>query len=176
MAKKDSTDKTVEKEEKLHDSVAKDTESEETVLFVDECAEAKKAAEEYKDMAQRIQAEFDNYRKRNVESVRIAREDGKEDVLAVLLGVIDNFERGLNALDEVSKPGVELIYKQVLSILDKFEVKEIEALGKAFDPQYHHAIAQCEDAERANSVVEVFQKGYIRKNKVLRPSLVKVAQ
>ena len=163
-------------EENDSETVAEDTELEGTIEIVDEVAEAQTAAEEYKGMAQRIQAEFDNYRKRNVESVRIAREDGKEDVLTALLSVLDNFERGLNALDEQSKPGVELIYKQVLSILDKFDVKEIEALGKPFDPQFHHAIAQCEDAENANTVVEVFQKGYIRKNKVLRPTLVKVAQ
>ena len=176
MAKKESSDSTITIEENPAENVAEDTEIEGTIEIIDECAEAKKAADEFKDLAQRIQAEFDNYRKRNLEAVKTAREEGKEDVLTALLSVLDNFERGLNALDENAKPGVELIYKQVLSILDKFEVKEIEALGKPFDPQYHHAIAQCEDAEKANTVVEVFQKGYIRKNKVLRPALVKVAQ
>ena len=176
MAKKESSEKEKIIEEKPEENVAEDTELEGTIEIIDEVAEAQKAADEFKDLAQRIQAEFDNYRKRNAESVRVAREDGKEDVLTALLSVLDNFERGLNALDEKSKPGVELIYKQVLSILDKFEVKEIEALGKPFDPAFHHAIAQCEDADHANTVVEVFQKGYLRKNKVLRPSLVKVAQ
>ena len=176
MTKKDSSDMDIKIEENEPETVAEDTEIEGTIEIVDEVAEAQKAVEEYKLMAQRIQAEFDNYRKRNVDAVRVSREEGKEDVLTALLSVLDNFERGLNALDAQSKPGVELIYKQVLSILDKFEVKEIEALNKPFDPQFHHAIAQCEDAEKANTVVEVFQKGYIRKNKVLRPSLVKVAQ
>ena len=92
------------------------------------------------------------------------------------MSVVDNLERGIDAVDESAKAGVQLIYKQVVSLLNKFDVCEIDALDKPFDPIYHHAIAQCEDAERANMVVEVFQKGYIRKNKVLRPSLVKVAQ
>ena len=175
MAKKESI-KDEPIVENPEETVSEDTELEGNIEIIDEVAEAQKAADEFKDMAQRLQAEFDNYRKRNLESVRIAREDGKEDVLIVLLPVLDNFERGLNALDETAKHGVELIYKQVLSILEKYEVKEIEALGKPFDPQFHHAIAQCDDPEKANVVVEVFQKGYIRKNKVLRPSLVKVAQ
>lgn len=174
MTKKES----INEEPILEDSkitVSEDTETDDMVV-IDECAEAKKAAEEYKDLAQRIQAEFDNYRKRNVEAVRIAREDGKEDVLSALFAVIDNFERGINAVDESARSGVELIYKQVTSLLEKFEVKEIDALNQPFDPAFHHAIAQCDDPERANVVVEVFQKGYSRKNKVLRPALVKVAK
>ncbi len=137
---------------------------------------AQKVAAEYKDMAQRIQAEFDNYRKRNLDAVKNARNDGTDDVIEALFPVLDNFERGLKAVDESARAGIELIQKQIINILDKFEVKEIEALGQEFDPNYHHAIARCEDSENANKVVEVFQKGYIRKNKVLRPAMVKVAQ
>lgn len=127
-------------------------------------------------MAQRVQAEFDNYRRRNAEAVRIARADGIDDVINALLPVLDNFERGIQAVEESARSGIELIFKQVTSILEKFEVKEIEALNKEFDPNFHHAIAKCDDKEKENTVVEVFQKGYIRKNKVLRPAMVKVAQ
>ncbi|MBR1746652.1 MAG: nucleotide exchange factor GrpE [Clostridia bacterium] len=177
MTKKESTDNKIETREESIDFVAEETDS----IDKDEFAQqqlsiAQKEADEYKNLAQRVQAEFDNYRKRNLESTKIAREDGKEDVLMALLPVLDNFERGLNIVEESARAGVELIYKQTLAILEKFEVKEIEALGQEFDPKYHHAIAQCEDPDQANIVVEVFQKGYIRKNKVLRPSLVKVAQ
>ncbi len=146
------------------------------VVKPSELEAAVKAADEFKNMAQRIQAEFDNYRKRNAEAVRNARNDGIDDVVEMFFPVIDNFERGMNAVNEKEKTGMELIYKQVLAIFDKLEVKEIAALGEDFNPKYHHAIAKCEDEKNENKVVEVFQKGYMRKNKVLRPAMVKVAQ
>lgn len=175
MTKKDLT------EDKVEEQVSEATvEGAETVACENavnaELDEAKRAAEEFKDMAQRIQAEFDNYRRRNLDAVRAARNEGGDDVISALLPVVDNFERGLQAVEESARAGIELIYKQLISVLDKLEVKEIEALGKEFDPAYHHAIAKCEDGEQSNVVVEVYQKGYIRKNKVLRPSMVKVAQ
>ena len=146
-------------------------------ILSEEENELAKKADEFKELAQRIQAEFDNYRKRNNESVRIARSDGINDVIIALLPVLDNFERAIPAINEESaKAGVELIYKQTLALLTKFDVEEIASLGEEFDPKFHHAIAQCEDAENANKIVEVYQKGYKRKDKVLRPSLVKVAQ
>ena len=150
---------------------------ESTVSIVDPVEEANKKVEEYKDLTQRLQAEFDNFRKRNAESTRIARNDGINDVIISLLPVLDDFERGINATEnESAKSGMELIYKKIVNLLNKYDAVEIEALGAEFDPQYHHAIAQCEDAENNNKVVEVFQKGYQRKDKVLRPAMVKVAQ
>ncbi|MCR4660873.1 MAG: nucleotide exchange factor GrpE [Clostridia bacterium] len=145
-----------------------------TIEIVDENL---KKIEEYKTLAQRVQADFDNYRKRNVEATRVARNDGINDVLIDLLPVLDNCERGLSVVNEESeKRGLELIYKQIQTLFEKYEVKEIESLGKEFNPNYHHAIAQCDDKENVNKVIEVFQKGYIRKDKVLRVALVKVAQ
>ena len=142
-----------------------------------EINEAQKQVDEYKDMLQRLQAEFDNYRKRNNEASKIARNDGINDVLIGLLSVIDNFERGIAlVVDDKAKSGMELICKQLVAVLTKFDVEEIKAIDEDFDPKYHHAIAQCDDAEKSNKIVEVFQKGYKRKDKVLRPALVKVAQ
>lgn len=141
-----------------------------------ELEQALKKADEYKDLAQRVQAEFDNYRKRNNEAVKVARNDATDDVISKLFPVLDNFERGISAVEDTARQGMELIYKQIVGILEKYEVKEIEALGAEFNPEYHHAIAKCDDGEKENVVVEVFQKGYIRKNKVLRPAMVKVAQ
>ncbi len=144
---------------------------------IDLVAEADKKAEEFKNLAQRIQAEFDNYRKRTNDAIRISRNDGINDFLIELLPVIDNFERGLDAIcEKSSRDGVELIYKQMLEILKKYDVEEIEAKGQEFNPNFHHAVAQEEDAENSNKVVEVFLKGYKRKDKVLRPAMVKVAQ
>lgn len=143
----------------------------------DEQSALSKKVDEYKNLAQRVQAEFDNYRKRNVESVRISRNEGINDFVTDILAVVDNFERGLNAIsEEKSRAGVELIYKQLMNLLQQYDVEEIKAQGEEFNPNIHHAIAQTEDAENANKVVEVFQKGYKRKDKILRPSMVKVAK
>ena len=141
-----------------------------------ELEQALKKADEYKDLAQRVQAEFDNYRKRNNEAVKVARNDATDDVISKLFPVLDNFERGISAVEDSARQGMELIYKQIVGILEKYGVKEIEALGAEFNPEYQHAIAKCDDGEKENVVVEVCQKGYIRKNKVLRPAMVKVAQ
>lgn len=143
----------------------------------DDTNENLKIINEYKDIAQRLQAEFDNYRKRNNDSIKIARNDGINDVIIGLFPILDNFERGINSVkDENAKSGMELIYKQLINLLAKFDVEEINALGEEFNPQFHHAIAQIEDEENSNKVVEVYQKGYKRKDKILRASMVKVAQ
>lgn len=139
--------------------------------------EENKKSEEYKELAQRIQAEFENFRKRNNDAVKIAKIDGNNEIILNIIPVIDNFERGLDVLDDSARVGVELIYKQLKSVLTKYGVEEIPALGEEFDPLIHHAIAQCEaEEDNANKIVEVFQKGYKRKDKVLRPAMVKVAQ
>ena len=171
MAEKEKKTNNEEKEEILSED--------EPIVIEEESSEdlVEKQINEYKDMLQRLQAEFDNYRKRNNESVHNARNDGIDDVICALFPILDNFERGLSAItDESAKSGVDLIYKQFLALFGKFNVEEIKALDEEFNPKYHHAIAQCEDSEKTNKVVEVYQKGYKRKDKVLRPSMVKVAQ
>lgn len=178
MSKKEKEDKVKETEkndnpiDEANNDANKD--SKVTVENVDENA---KLAEEYKALVQRVQADFDNYKRRNNEAIKIARNDGINDVIMDLLPVLDNCTRGLEIVkDENEKSGLELLFKQIMTLFEKYEVKEIEALDKDFDPNFHHAIAQCEDKEKTNKVVEVFQKGYIRKDKVLRVALVKVAQ
>ena len=177
MSKKDEKNNPSKEEAEENRQQELTEESEAIVIETDEESEAQKKIDEYKDIAQRLQAEFDNYRKRNNESVRVARNEGIDDVICSMLEILDNFERGIAAVeDERAKSGMELIYKQMLALLSKFDVVEIEALGKEFDPKFHHAIAQCEDKEKSNIIVEVYQKGYKRKDKVLRASMVKVAQ
>lgn len=142
-----------------------------------EISEDAKKAEEFKDLAMRIQAEFDNYRKRNVNAISNARQDGHNDIIEAIFPIMDNFERGLSIIkDENIKSGVELIYKQFLDLLAKYEVEEIEANGTEFNPDLHHAVAQVDDEANANKIIQVYQKGYKRKNKVLRPAMVKVAK
>ncbi len=132
--------------------------------------------EEYKDLAQRTQADFDNFRKRNAEAVKQARLEGGNDVVVSMLPVLDTVEIAINMIsDDATKAGVQLIQKKILEVFSKYGVKEIEALGKEFDPNFHNAIMQVEDADNAGKVVEVLQKGYTRDGKVIRYSMVKVA-
>lgn len=146
-----------------------------------EVEELKKQAEENYNRLLRMQADFDNYKKR----VAKEREDmyytALETIVQHLLPVVDNMERAAAAfrndqLDEKYINGVEMVFKQLLDVLDKNGVKEIEALEKEFDPNIHHAVMQVPgEDEDENKVKEVFQKGYILGSKVIRPALVKVS-
>jgi molecular chaperone GrpE len=104
-----------------------------------------------------------------------------ETIVGQLLPVVDNMERASAAfkndkLDEKYISGVEMVCKQLIDVLEKNGVKEIEALGKEFDPNIHHAVMQEPGEEdEENKVKEVFQKGYTLGNKVIRPTLVKVS-
>ncbi len=131
------------------------------------------------DRLLRNMAEFDNYRKRTEKEKSQMLEQGATKVLEKILPIVDNFERALateNAGDKGFKQGIELIYKQVLSMLDELDVKEIEAMHKPFDPDLHHAVLHEENDEYDEStVVNVMQKGYTYKGKVIRYSMVSVA-
>jgi molecular chaperone GrpE len=160
-------------------NITPETEQEEVVSIplddvTDNVEQAKKEVEEYKNHLQRLQAEFDNYRKRTAESNRQSRFEGICDVVCELLPAIDNLERGIAAVsDQSAKNGMELILKQFLEVLAKFDVCEIKAIGEDFNPDYHHAISKDGDGEQP-VVTEVYLKGYQRKSKILRPCMVKV--
>lgn len=140
-------------------------------------------AKEYLERLQRTMAEFDNFRKRTAKEKSQMFESGAKEVLEVLLPVIDNFERALSSCDEDAKEdnkafvqGVEMIYKQLIGVLEEVGVKEIDAVGKEFDPNFHNAVTHVEDDELGENIVaEEFQKGYMYKDSVLRYSMVKVA-
>ena len=135
-----------------------------------------------KDRLVRQMAEFDNYRKRTEKEKTQNYEIGASDFILKLLPVIDNFERGLAAVAKEDKDtsfvqGIEMIYKQLIKLLDDEGVKEIEALGKEFDPAFHNAVMQQESEEYDSGVVmQVLQKGYMYKDRVLRHSMVMVAK
>jgi len=140
---------------------------------------AKAKAAEYLAMAQRVQADFENFRRRN-ESVRAdAYADGRKDVAAVMLPVLDNLERALDAAkdspDEALRSGVEMVLKQMTDAYQKLDVKPIDRLGEKFDPNLENAILQGtpEDGE-PGTVCQVLQKGYLIGEKVLRHAMVKV--
>ncbi|MDO5707372.1 MAG: nucleotide exchange factor GrpE [Andreesenia angusta] len=148
-----------------------------------ELDELKKELEEKNNRVLRLQADFDNYRKRvekeKMEIVKFA----SADLVEKLLPVLDNFDRAVEEEmkngneDDGFLEGVKLIQKQLLNVLDTEDVKEIEAINKPFDPNYHNAIQMVEsDDHDSNIVTEVFQKGYQMKDRVIRPSMVVVSK
>ena len=141
--------------------------------------EANAKATEYLQLAQRVQADFENFRRRN-ETVRAdAYADGRKDVATVMLPVLDNLERAVEAAagsqDEALKNGVEMVLKQMTDAYGKLDVKPIDRLGEKIDPNLENAILQGneEDGE-PGTVCQVLQKGYMIGDKVLRHAMVKV--
>lgn len=134
-----------------------------------------------KDKVLRQQAEFVNFRNRTEKEKSQMFEVGAKSMLEKMLPTIDNFERGLAMLSEEQKAepfaqGMEKTYRQMLAALESAGVKQIEAVGKPFDPNLHNAVMHVEDdSVGENIVVEDFQKGYMYRDTVLRFSMVKVA-
>ena len=137
--------------------------------------------EELTDRLTRQMAEFDNFRKRTEKEKSQMYEVGAKDIIEKILPVVDNFERGLDAVPEEKKEdpfiqGMEKVYKQFMTVLESAEVKPIEALGNQFDPNFHNAVMHVEDENFGeNEVAEEFQKGYMYRDSVVRHSMVKVA-
>ncbi|NOX20074.1 MAG: nucleotide exchange factor GrpE [Nitrospirae bacterium] len=148
----------------------------------EELQELRKELEEYKDKYIRLYAEFENYKKRVQKDRTELIKYGSEPLMIELLTVLDNLEMAISHANEQSSiesllQGVEITLKEFKKILNKFGVKEIEALGKPFDPEYHHAMAQVERADvEDKTVVEEYRKGYTYNDKVIRPSLVAVSK
>ncbi len=135
-----------------------------------------------KDKNMRIAAEMVNTLRRKDEETNRLLKYSNESLITELLPVIDNFERALN-VDATSndiesyQKGMTMIYNSLKNILEKFEVKEIEAIDKEFDPSFHQAVMQEEkEGTKENIVIEVLQKGYTYKDKVIRPAMVKVSK
>ena len=126
----------------------------------------------------RLAAEYDNYRKRTAKEKESLYGSAKADTVKPFLDVYDNLLRGAAqyAEGDPNRTGLEMICKQFVDVLAKLGVEEIDALGKPFDPERHNAVMHVEDEEiEESTVVEVFQKGFIMGDKVLRFSMVKVA-
>lgn len=146
-----------------------------------EIEELRKQAEDNYNRLLRMQADFDNYKKRVAKEREDMYNNALETIAEQLLPVVDNMERAAEAfrkdqLDEKYICGVEMVCKQLIEVFDKNGIKEIEALEKDFDPNLHHAVMRSPGGdEDENKIKEVFQKGYIHGNKVIRPTLVKVS-
>ena len=126
-----------------------------------------------------MQADIDNYRKRNAELNKKQKEDGMVAVIEKVIPVLDVLKQAISMItDEKVAEGVKMIYRQITEMLSNFGVSEIPALGEQFDPNLHNAIMQVKvkDPDKVNMVVEVFQKGYRMGERIIRHSVVKVAK
>ena len=157
--------------------------AEETEASIDEWRAALETAvkqrDEYLDSLRRSQAEFQNFRRRNQTARSDGYQDGVRESLTAMLPVIDNLERAVDAAKKSGESesltgGVEMILNMMLSELGKLGLEEVPALGEDFDPELHNAVMR-EPADEPGKVLEVFQKGYRVKDKIIRYAMVKVS-
>lgn len=169
MAKKNINENT----EKLNEEIVEEI-SEETIDdVVDTETIEKEKYDELYDKHLRLMAEYDNFKKRTQKEKEELGTFAVSATIEKLLPVIDNFERALDSVSEEEKntfsEGVEMVYRQMMEILNKMGVSEIEAVGCEFDPEIHNAVMHVDDdTQDANIVVEQFMKGYKYKDKVIR--------
>ena len=142
----------------------------------------KEKVDELEDKVKRQLAEFENFRNRTEKEKTQMFETGAKSVIEKILPIVDNFERGLAAVPEEEKgssfaQGMELIYKQLMTELEKLEVKPIEAVGAEFDPNFHNEVMQVESEEYDTGVIaQELLKGYTYRGQVVRHSMVAVVQ
>lgn len=183
MEEKNLNEEILQEQEPQEDMIDTQQETEEAV--VDETAakieELEQKAADYLDKYQRCLAEFDNFRKRTTKEKASMYDDGVRDTVEKLLSVVDNLERavavqeGKDSEDAFFK-GVQMTLKQFLEILHSMGVEEIKAVGEKFDPNLHAAVAhEDDDAYGENEIMLEMLKGYQYKDKVIRHSMVKVA-
>lgn len=143
----------------------------------EDLAKAQNAAKELEEKYMRMLAEYDNFRKRTAKERESLYADAYTDALTEILPVLDNLERADGCTDaEGLSKGLSLTLKSFRETLEKMGVHEIEALGKTFDPNLHNAVMHVEDDQYGeNEIVDVLMKGYCKDEKVIRYSMVKVA-
>lgn len=165
ISKEKSEEKETEKTENLCEEEVKDTKDEELKALNDKYL--------------RLLAEYDNFKKRTIKEKEAIYTDAASDAIKELLFVLDNLQRALETIEDKEGSvykGIEMILKQTEAVFEKLGVKEICAVGEEFNPELHNAVMHIDDDSISdNTVVEQFQKGYTYKDKVLRYSMVKVA-
>lgn len=172
-------------EENTVESVFDETETieqNEVNPFEEEIQTLKNKLEEADNRYLRLQADFDNFRRRTRLDSEASEKYRAQKLITDLLPALDNFERALkmeveNEHTKALLQGMEMVYRGLLEALKKEGVEAIEAVNKEFDPHLHQAVMQAEDENYAsNIVIEEFQKGYLLRDRVIRPSMVKVSQ
>lgn len=139
---------------------------------------AEAALADHKDQHLRLMAEYQNYRNRTTEEKKKIYGDAKADCIKSLLTVVDTFERAMDAAcsDETYKKGIEMTFSQLQKALEQMGVKEIAEVGVEFDPNLHNAIKQMDDTDfEENKVCQIYQKGYLLGDRLIRPAMVAVS-
>ncbi len=154
----------------------------EIVLLKERLAKSEEQGKELEDRLLRLAAEFDNYRKRTAREFAYLVKNANERLILELLETLDNFQRALDSAKTSSDyenfhKGVELIYTHMKDLLSKEGLKEIEAIGKPFDPNFHEAVTQAESSKYDDGIVmEEISKGYLLNDRLLRASKVVVSK
>ncbi|MBM7645811.1 molecular chaperone GrpE [Scopulibacillus daqui] len=167
--------------EEEHTEQTEDNEADILKVKEEEIEQFKKEQEELKNRLLRVQADYENYKRRTNEEKIKERKFRAQSLVEEILPVLDNFKRALDVKTESEeagslKKGMEMVYRQLTAALEKEGVKEIEAVGKPFDPHMHQAVMQVEhDEYDENTVVEVLQAGFTLNDRVVRPAMVKVS-
>ena len=145
----------------------------------DPLAQAQREREEYLALAQRTQADFENYRKRAAKEAAAAGERAKGNLVRELLPVVDNLERALASAEESEQhlaEGVRLVHSELVALLERNGVQSFDPAGEAFDPEVHEALStRAEDGADSGVVLDVVEKGYKLNGTVLRPARVVVS-
>lgn len=174
-----------EEQEIIEEQAAADEQQEETnesELLQNQINELQGLLEEKENKFLRVQADFENYKRRSRLEMEASQKYRSQNIVTDLLPALDSFERALQveADNEQTKSllqGMEMVHRQLVEALKKEGVEAIEAVGQEFDPNLHQAVMQAEDENYgSNIVVEEMQKGYKLKDRVIRPSMVKVNQ
>ena len=162
----------VEKTNEVEQEISEETKLKDTILL------QKEQLDEQEDRLKRLMAEFDNFKKRSTKERESLYNSLVSDIFTSLLPVVDNLENAVNAetADEAYKQGVALVLKQFKDVLSANGVQEIESVGKPFDPELHEAVASVVDDTLGEKIIkEEYRKGYKIGNKVIRHSMVVVA-
>jgi len=168
-------EETIEKNENIEENKDEEVEVKEEK---NDKTEVEKELEETEDRLKRIMAEFENYKKRSSKERDMLYNSILADVIESFLPVMDNLEKAANVetKDESYKQGVELVLKQFTDVLTKFGVEEIKTVGEIFDPELHEAVSSIQDeTKKEKEIVQDFRKGYKIGTKVIRHSMVVVA-
>nr|WP_281252221.1 nucleotide exchange factor GrpE [Sediminibacillus massiliensis] len=188
MADNEKQEQSYGQEELQDQEIIEDTdqelvdEADDTEVNNEEFEALKKEKDELYDRLLRLQAEYDNFRKRTQKEKEADRKYKSQALVTELLPVLDNFERALETeIKEDSTEsfidGVKMVHRQLKDALEKEGVEEVKAEGETFDPNVHQAVMQVEDDQyESNTVVQELQKGYMLKDRVIRPAMVKVNQ
>jgi molecular chaperone GrpE len=177
--KADEEPQALDVEHELPPAPEQEVTQEAAVLSPEEVERLRQERDTLLDRVARLQAEFDNYRKRNAREQQDFRDYALAEAIKLLLPVLDSFDRALATAErsgEEFHAGIELINRQFHDALAKLGVQPIEACGEPFDPNLHQAVATVETAEAEDHhVLDELQRGYMLKNRLLRPSMVRVA-